>query len=302
MPTDFMKSVQAKTKIALASGDLQPLKTEQTIVHDAGIRFILRWASTLANKDDVKSVQESSSEKPKTPDLILPGGPRDPNFNHFLKPDPALLLGDLGSDHAVILNKFPVCLYHLVIARKEFAEQLSPLELTDFQVLAVLLNNESGLGFYNGGAAAGASQRHKHVQWLPPAPENASLAVWLGGLPISDTGTISKHLALPLKHCFFKIDQDTDDTVSAKSMLSAYEKGLDHLSLKPDENGLLPAHNMLISDGWMLLVPRSKEHFQDISLNAPSFGGTIYVREKKQIESLQKSGPISALADVSFPA
>ena len=39
-----------------------------------------------------------------------------------------------------------------------------------------------GLGFHNGGTAAGASQRHKHVQWIPRAEGNANLRLFAAGL------------------------------------------------------------------------------------------------------------------------
>lgn len=299
MSISLMDKILTKTEAALESGDLQPLQTEEVAVNDQGINFVLRWASTLANKD---AATKSDGAKDN---VILPGGPRDPDFNPFLKPDPELLVDDIGPEHRVILNKFPVCLHHLVIARKDFAEQSSPLEESDFLVLAEMISAYGGLGFYNGGAAAGASQRHKHVQWLPAKADNASLKIWLGGLPENaDKGTICKHELLALKHCFIKVDAGigADARASATSMLAAFNTGLVKLGLHVGEDGLLPAFNMLVADGWMLMVPRSTEHFQGVSLNATSFGGTIYVRQKDQIASFQQGGPIQALVAVGLPA
>lgn len=292
MPTDFMTRVRAKTETALASGDLQPLQTEETVIQDQGLKFILRWASTLAVKD---------TAKPST--TILPGGPRDPDFNPFLNPDPALLLEDIGNHHVAILNKFPVCLYHLVIACKQFAEQQSPLDINDFTALAQILSGQGGLGFYNGGAAAGASQRHKHVQWLPPAADNASLAMWLPGLPVNDVAGLStRHELLPVQHRFIRVQAGPghDVQTSADSMLAAYNQALADLGLHTGADGLLPAFNMLVADGWMLIVPRSQEHFNGVSLNAPSFGGTIYVRNRDQIAEF--ASPLAALTSVALPA
>lgn len=315
MVASLMDKIYAKTDAALASGDLQPLVTDESIVDDNGIRFILRWASTLAKKDEIKKVETKNDESNDEP--ILPGGPRDPDFNPFLKPDPELLVGDIGTEHAIILNKFPVCLHHLVIARKEFAEQQSILELSDFYALANIMSEYGGLGFYNGGAAAGASQRHKHVQWLPAKSDNASLAVWRKDLPkkaklgLGDPAKvqakledIAHHPLLPIKHCFIPVTagKGTDPFKSTESMLNAYKLGLSYLELGADPDGLLPAFNMLVSDGWMLMVPRSKEHYLDISINAASFGGTIYVSNKDQIAEIEQQGPIAVLASVGFPS
>ncbi len=288
MPQALLAAISARTQSALASGDLSPLQTSEVLVEDGGLRFIVRWAAALAKKDETAKV-------------ILPGGPRDPNFNPFLNPDPALTVGPIGAQHTIVLNKFPVCLHHLVLARKDFAEQLTPLELCDFAVLAELLSTLGGLGFYNGGAPAGASQRHKHVQWVPADPGNASLAQLAAGLPADATpGQVYRHPALPMAHALLKVPAGlgADQTASAASMLAAYNQGREALGLQPGADGLLPSFNMLVGDGWLLLVPRSQEHFEGVSINALSFGGTIYVRQPEQVELIRSTGALKVLAAV----
>lgn len=161
--TALLDAIRSKTDRALASGDLSPLETSETVVEQNGLRFIVRWAEALARKDAAKAAAPATAPAPAAgaDAVILPGGPRDPNFNPFLNPDPALTVGPIGTQHTIVLNKFPVCLHHLVLARRDFAEQLTPLELCDFEVLAQLLCTLGGLGFYNGGAPAGASQRRQ---------------------------------------------------------------------------------------------------------------------------------------------
>jgi len=235
---------------------------------------------------------------------ILPGGPRNPNFNPFLPPDPALTVGPLGEHHNVVLNKFPVCLHHLVLARREFAEQLSPLEHIDFLVLAAVISDAGGLGFYNGGAAAGASQRHKHVQWIPQAEGNASLRHLAAGLPAATApGGLARHPGLPMRHRFVRVEagRGCDAEAAARSMHEAFGRACEALGLAPDEDGLLPPCNMLVGDGWMLVLPRSREHFEGVSLNALSYGGTVYVRDPAQIDAIRAAGPLEALARVGVP-
>lgn len=259
--------------------------------------------AALAAKDAAK--QSATAQAPAgSREITLPGGPRDPDFNPFLKPDPALLVGPVGEHHTAILNKFPVCLHHLVLARRAFAEQRSPLEEIDFLALAAVLCREGGLGFYNGGAAAGASQRHKHVQWIPDAPGNASLRALAAGLPAdAPQGAVVRHSALDLAHCFVRVDAGlgAEAGASARAMLIAFGQACAALDLRPGPDGLLPPCNMLVGDGWMLVLPRSQEHFQGVSLNALSFGGTIYVRDPAQIEAIRAAGPLQALASVGRP-
>ncbi|MGB7483392.1 MAG: phosphorylase [Castellaniella sp.] len=298
-----MDVVRTRSDQAIASGDLQPIVAEQVVIEDRGLPFIVRWVAALAAKDAAK--QGAAADAPAGPqEISLPGGPRDPDFNPFLKPDPALLVGPVGEHHTAILNKFPVCLHHLVLARRAFAEQRSPLEAIDFLALAAVLCREGGLGFYNGGAAAGASQRHKHVQWIPDAPGNASLRALAAGLPAdAPQGAVVRHPALDLAHCFVRVDAGlgAEAGASARAMLIAFGQACAALDLRPGPDGLLPPCNMLVGDGWMLVLPRSQEHFQGVSLNALSFGGTIYVREPAQIEAIRAAGPLQALASVGRP-
>ena len=301
--TALLDAIRSKTDRALASGDLSPLETSETVVEQNGLRFIVRWAEALARKDAAKAAAPAAAPAPATgaDAVILPGGPRDPNFNPFLNPDPALTVGPIGTQHTIVLNKFPVCLHHLVLARRDFAEQLTPLELCDFEVLAQLLCTLGGLGFYNGGAPAGASQRHKHVQWVPAEPGNASLAQLAAGLPAdAQPGVVYRHPALPMAHALLKVDVGlgADQNASAAAMLAAYHQARADLGLVPGADGLLPSFNMLVGSGWLLLVPRSQEHFEGVSINALSFGGTIYVRQPEQVELIRQTGPLQALGRV----
>ncbi|MBP6018644.1 MAG: phosphorylase [Burkholderiaceae bacterium] len=289
MTTAFMQVVEQRSVAALASGDLLPITTEQTDVLDQGLRFLVRWVSTLAAKDETK--------------VAMPGGPRDPNFNPFLNPDPELLIGPVGDRHVAILNKFPVCANHVVLACREFQEQLSPLALDDFSALATVMSEDGGLGFYNGGTEAGASQRHKHVQWLPTAKGNASLQFLVAGFP-SDTpehGVLS-HPLLAFQHAFVKTQCGLGVTTatSAASMHRAFQLACASLGLVTNDQGLLPPCNLLVEQGWLLLVPRLREHVGDVSVNALSYGGTLYVRHPEQVEPVRQMGPLAILTQAGI--
>jgi len=286
MTTPFMQSVDARSAEAISAGALLPVEAHEVTLESDGLAFVVRHVKALEKKQE------------------LPGGPRDPNFNPFLPPDPALTVGPIGAKHVAILNKYPVSPRHLVLARTEFAEQATRLEHEDFHALAHLLSASGGLGFHNGGTPAGASQRHKHVQWVPSAPGNASLRMFRPVLdPDVREHTVFIHLQLPLRHCFVRVraGKGVDDAASARSMLQGYERALETLQLRPDAEGRMPPSNMLVEDGWMLVVPRSREHFAEVSLNALSFGGVLYVRVPEQIEAIREAGPLAVLASVACP-
>lgn len=287
MAGNWIDAVDARSASALATGALQPVQAEQVEMEEEGMRFIVRWVSSLAVKDAAK--------------VAIPGGPRDPNFNPFLNPDPALTVGALGDAHIVILNKFPLCERHLVLARREFEEQLQPLARSDFAALATIMAEAGGIGLYNGGTAAGASQRHKHVQWMPEAQGNASLRIYADGLPadMAELG-VAVHPALRMKHCFVRVRCGRGVAVdeAADGLLEAYRLACETLGVVPGEDGLLPPCNLLVGEEWLLMLPRSQECFEGISMSAVCFGGTLYTRQREQIESIRRVGPLQALAAV----
>ncbi|MGE5894106.1 MAG: hypothetical protein ACM34I_08640 [bacterium] len=51
----------------------------------------------------------------------------------------------------------------------------------------------------------------------------------------------------------------------------------------------------------MLLVPRSRESFDSISINSLGFAGALLVRTRVQLEILKKHGPMNALTSVAVP-
>ncbi|MDO5653159.1 MAG: phosphorylase [Brachymonas sp.] len=290
--SELIKEVDARSASALASGALVPVQAEQDTVEQDGMRFVVRWVSSLAAKDASAGV-------------AVPGGPRDPNFNPFLHPEPALTVGALGDTHVAILNKFPLSQQHLVLATKVFEDQLMPINQADFMALARVMTEAGGMGLYNGGKVAGASQRHKHLQWIPGTPDNASLAIYLPGLPQDlPLQGLATHPKLPMRHCFVRVDCTTGMPVeqAAEQLTQAWAHGTQTLGLQAGADGLVPPYNMLISHGWMLLVPRSQERYESISIASICFGGTIYTRHREQLDVVRKAGPLQALAAVGFPA
>lgn len=287
MNEELLPRLERLSQTALEQGALLPVQAQEIVIEERGLPFFVRWVSTLAAKDAAK--------------VSIPGGPRDPNFNPFLPPDPALTIDDASATHNIVLNKFAVCPMHLVLADKAFSEQLSPLRQSDLRILADFLLAYGGLGFYNGGGPAGASQRHKHTQWVPAAAGNGSLALYLDGLPAqAEPGSSHRHVALAFEHCFIRLADTQNAQELADHLMQAHRQACGQLGLATDPDGLLPAHNMLVGQGWMLVVPRSAELVEGISINALSYAGCIYVRTPEQIEIVRKWGPLAILAQAAY--
>lgn len=278
------------TASAIASGALQAIATEQTVVPTEPIDFMVRWVSSLAHKDI--ATRKVSAE-------------RRPDHNPFLPPEAALLLGPLGDRHLCLLNKFPVIDRHLLVVTREFEEQCAPLTHADFHALAMLMQTLGGLGFYNGGAEAGASQRHKHLQWIPESQQSISLAQLAQRLPVgrASTTTPLKHPALPYAHAFIRLhgaDARHEADALATIQHGAFEAACQALGIDAG-CASMPPYNLLIADGWMLLVPRRRERFEGISINALGFAASLFVRTPAELERIRALGPLQVLAEVAYP-
>jgi ATP adenylyltransferase len=108
------------------------------------------------------------ANKPKSNKPYNPGEkPRDP----FSNPSKKLFIIDLNS-HFLVLNKFPVIPDHFILATKDYKEQTHLLEEEDLGAAYSCLKayhdlGEELFGFFNSGEHSGASQPHRHIQFLP---------------------------------------------------------------------------------------------------------------------------------------
>lgn len=281
------------TDAALQSGALQPIPTETEFVEDSGIRFLVRVVSNLARKDQLRRAAGERSEGPDNP---------------FLPYDPAMYVADASDTHVCLLNKFNVVGHHLLIVTRHFELQEAPLNLQDFTALWTCLAEYDSLGFYNAGAEAGASQRHKHLQVvpLPLADEGPRFPTEpLIDAAVIRPGTIGRTDEFPFAHALacFEPRLAESPPAAAQSTLTLYQAMLSELRLLPDV-GLSPVatapHNLLITRNWMLAVPRSRERVDSLSLNALAFAGALLVRNRQQLQFLRNFGPLAALQHVGL--
>jgi ATP adenylyltransferase len=135
------------------------------------------------------------------------------------------------------------------------------------------LGEFEGLVFYNGGKLAGASQRHKHLQIVPFSETDIPISPLLKTAKLeNDMGTIQE---FPFLHAFTNLNRGE----SPKVTLEKYHTLLQKMGIKPLENNLQSgAYNLLITQKWMLIVPRKQEEIEGISINSLGFAGALLVK------------------------
>jgi sulfate adenylyltransferase (ADP) / ATP adenylyltransferase len=281
--------VIAQTQYALECGALQPIPTESDFIEQGGIRFLVRVLANLARKAAAKNQQEQQADSGK-------------DFNPFLPYDQDLFVADLSDTHVCLLNKYNVVDHHLLLITREFEDQETLLTYRDFEALWFCLSEIDGLGFYNSGKLAGASQRHKHLQLvpLPLVPSGDKIPIESALRTATWNGTIGKSAALPFHHALCWLDETPTPQQAAQITLEAYYKLLTNLDLySASERKLQGAYNLLITRQWMLIVPRKQEQFESIPVNSLGFAGTLFVRNQTQFEQLKAISPLRLLQEVA---
>ncbi len=276
---------------ALDSGALRSIPTEYEFVEDAGVRFLVRVVTNLARKRYAK---------------VESGGGGGKRSNPFLPYDPEMYVADASETHVCLLNKFNVVDHHLLIVTREFEHQQSPLNRADFEALWRCMAEYDSLGFYNGGTISGASQPHKHLQLvpLPMAPEGPPIPIEPLLERASSQEDIGQADGLPFPHVLARLGPELSVSPSsaAEATLPLYRRMMRTLGLHPDaaqSDRIERNYNLLVTRQWMLLVPRSRERFESISLNALAFAGALLVREESEMDALKNHGPMKALKYVT---
>ena len=282
-PSRLLDLVRAATAHAEATGALQPITTSSQTVAARGIPFDVRVVDSLLRKSAV----------------WVPSDPGAPRPNPFLPHDPDLFVAHVSDTHVCLLNKFKVLDHHMLIVTREFAEQTSVLDEADLAALWACMEGVAGLGFYNGGEEAGASQPHKHLQ-LAPYPLGDGIDRPPVESVLSDaefTGALGIVPAFPFVHALARLEPG----VSPRDLLGTYLALLTAIDLPPAPDGFQSGpYNLLLTHDWMLAVPRSREYHGRISINAIGYAGGLLVRDEVELEQVREVGPMEILRRVGI--
>lgn len=338
---------------ARSRGALYAIETAATIVRDQDISFVVRIVASLQHKptserpdgpnEMLATTSHTSStsgedattasaldlaEKAATSHLETRDIP-DP----FLPYEEDLYVGDVPPAHVCLLNKFNVVDGHLLIVTRSFQEQTLLLTNADFAAFWHCIRQYPGLGFYNSGRIAGASQRHKHMQLIAltaeveiPIHEHVSKAARIR----EEQDGCFRVPSLPFKHAVIgtgdlRSDNESDPVIGAilharymqllqftierlgvsASSWMAWESSTSH-RWPPIGNEHETAHpfpyNLLLTSSWMMLVPRQQEKFlNEISVNALGFAGFLLAKNETQRDLIVQHGPLNVLMQVAIP-
>ena len=281
------------------------------------IKFQLRFCPALAAKP-----------KEKVPDWSKPKSKADP----FANPGPELFISDVPKEkpsHFLVLNKFPVIPNHFIIATKADLAQTDILEEADLSATYACINaweeasgdDEDGrlFAFFNSGDHSGASQVHRHLQFLP------SQDMLLGGQSndgwklLTRTMSSGAHPHLPLLHNpalpFVHFATRLEAGISSASLFSRYillmkaalsasststgdllrDLG-DHIEIAKDGKTTF-SYNLALTTDTMAICPRKSESApieglnedHEVAINGTILGGTLMVKNETEWNTLRQN-------------
>lgn len=293
-PNTLLFKATEQTKFARQCGALKSIETEYHLIQQQDISFVVRTLSNLARKEQASKKQHQQEHKT--------GKRIDP----FLPYEKDLFVGDLSPSHICLLNKFNVVDNHLLIVTRDFELQTNLLNLEDFMALWYCLQEIDGLAFFNGGKTAGASQSHKHLQLIPlpflPNVMERPLEEAIANITFKNS--LGKLDSFAFRHGIAALDLSNQHSaeVAAEIMLQRYRALLEYVGFKisPQTQQQPGAYNFLTTREWMMIVPRSRESFQNIPINSLGFAGSLFVRDRSSLKLLKQLTPLKLLTEVAL--
>jgi len=277
--TDILQLARKVAASAHASGALVPIDTDYCAITDNHIEFVIRIARNLDRRKQAATIKSPT-----------------PSQNPFLPYDQALWVSNIGEHHAVLLNKSNVIDSHLLIVTRQYEHQDRLLTPQDLSAVAELITTHGGLGFYNGGAMAGASQHHKHLQWIPGVELHGEICVPME--PHLEKGNAGA-IGIATSPFPAAIAYIAPDRPLAQQYIESYRALTLRLGIDNGGEQAARPYNLLLTKSHLWIVPRVAECFESISLNAMAFAGSLFVKNTEQLDLLKNAGALAALRSTS---
>lgn len=161
-------------------------------------------------------------------------------------------------------------------------------------------NGEELFGFFNSGQHSGASQAHRHVQFLPVKGMRTGLAYveeWdVLANKLVESG--NKGLHLPFFYSSCSLSEETGPEELYHNYMHIYGQAKQKWDEYEEEKGDAMSYNLAVTDHAIVICPRLAEGTtiknidgQDIgpvALNGTLIGGTLLVKSEEEWNAIKK--------------
>jgi ATP adenylyltransferase/5',5'''-P-1,P-4-tetraphosphate phosphorylase II len=239
---------------------------------------------------------------------------RSKSTNAFSDTDPDFFLSHIGPSHTLILNKYCVVRPQFLLHTNNFVPQSDHLTESDlgaaWDVLSSLCSGkgkEKYFVIYNCGFEGGSSVGHKHLQILPtPGKEEwgffpdvlgISAGMSLSTIAFEERELICKKETstvpnIPFRHAV----KNLPSSPSSAALFEIYSSLVEISGIKE-----AAGHNVLLTENWILVTPRSKGRKGILSANAAAMAGMVWVTGEEEVRLWVEQGPMKLLREFGVP-
>ncbi|KAG1865810.1 ATP adenylyltransferase [Suillus subalutaceus] len=302
--SDIISALPSRFETAQSSGDLFFFPSEVSKHEEIGIEWEIRLCTALQKKpvpagEAGIAPSNQIDETSKNSDPFAP--PYVPNLH----------VGDLRdesseAEYGVLLNKYSVVPHHFLLVTKEFMPQTSPLMPHDLVqtyllLLAARKAHKNYFAFYNCGSNSGASQSHKHIQFIeveddgPPIERLAKAAnLEVSGKPFSLSSVPYANHVYRLPALSNGASPEQLEQVLFLPFLSLLDLVISTVRHAPDYPPGTPSYNVILTLEHMHLIPRRWETYTlgesgaTLSINSLGFAGMLMVKSESECQALEQ--------------
>lgn len=206
--------------------------------------------------------------------------------------DVRLLLGAIRGTHLLVLNKFPTFRpQFLLLTMNSYRRQSEALDVPDLLAAlhALKVLNQTGsqhFAFYNCGKAAGSSRDHKHIQILPKAHDL---------FPDREDYDSRR---IPYAHFVARLHGSAES-----ELFELYRRLLNKATgcLLDPVQASIGAHNAILTEHWLLVIPRRSAELVVPTPNSCGMMGSIWLPDGQKIDAWKKCGLSDILQQCGVP-
>jgi len=260
-------------------------------------------------------------------------------FDPFENPAHELFVAEvpaINPTHNLVLNKYPVIFNHFILATKENKPQTSLLEEADLYLTYACLQawqedtegraGHSLFAFFNSGEHSGASQTHRHLQFLPiedmkgDVKDDWRVLCETMRSPVHDNLALLHNPSLPFVHFATALRPSLGAADIYRTYLFLMQAALagiseatdletfDAVSISQDGRATF-SYNLAMTAEVMAILPRRAEATgipgvtdSSIAINGTILAGTMMVKSEEEWHRLRKQPEhvLKILSDITY--
>jgi ATP adenylyltransferase len=292
----YLPSLEEKSKASNADDDdSKDSKDDKHQDDSSGSEALrpLQRASTDAEEE--KGVETRDDDQGEVADDYEPEG-IDPSDDPFAPPRKAVICS-VPPEFVCMLNKYSLEKGHFLVVTDEFVPQTGPVRPQDLVMLLDVVQRPSKrtYAFLNGGPDAGASQEHRHFQFME-VPELGA-PVWPDAIFNANPKATEpqSHPAVPIAHFLLPI-LDASEEALVRSWQKLYAQA-QKTAGRDDEK--MP-FSFLLTREYMMILPRKQSNWEDISIGGTMMVGSIPVEDPKHLDAVKETGIIEIMRSIGY--